>query len=794
MADDDKKTQIPQGTPDTTSKADAGGEDGEGGWFDSLKTVGSLGLDSMKYSFTEYRAPGVATGAGIAVGAVGGAVIGTKYGGAGGAAVGTAAAPGPGTVAGGTIGAAVGAVGGAVVGGVAGGIMANSGDAPENEQKAQRWDAFAGNIDYEASKKDALNALNQTSQKMHPEKVQNHAICGQPICTENAVMQCVWGSCFSKLHIVDPKRPFIGTTFKNRVAIMTDMIPGANIDGFAACWNLLNPMTAAATTAASLIAHTFVWTPSPCIASIAPTPWMPMQMKGLVHEVPVVTQPSMCICWGLGFISFVDCGQGNNAIAPGMSSGNTSADIHNWFKVATFGLGFAGGVTGAIAKAAELQKLALAAKGFDVAAGLATMAEGGVYLYEGSTAEGLTALALGALGSAAAVAGLRAQQLARMKEVATKAAKALPKDALRAPGKVHLDPKLAKILQKEHPEMFGKDGKLIVGVKKPQGNNPPTTLQDALKASGKKGAAKKQIQANNEKIATAKTKLQAIVDAEKLRNTKLTELEKETDRLQTLTERLSSEQGKTEELKKMLETSTQERLKAQAVYDKALEAFQNAADEEAKVAALQDMKAAKKVLDPLIEAETIAAKAVEGNETAIKVLTDSVELQKAAKAQKAQEVIDAQTALDKIKGDRDSLHQTIIDLNKENEQLAKDINEIEQVIKPFKETNEAIHAIQDIANRPSTVEAIDSVTGSNIYATGNALVSEYLNTTAVITDTGMAGDYSNAWENMNNGISSTPDTINTPNDPDIDFARYNFDGNICVAPDDDTNDSSKDNI
>ena len=276
--------------------------------------------------------------------------------------------------------------------------------------------------DFEGEKDKALKQWEGIDQSAFPPKNGFHKIFGQDICTENAIIKCAMGSVFSKLHVVIPRRAAIGTTIKNRVAFITDFVPGANFDGFGACWNILNPVVLANTIAASIAAGTFILTPAPCMATMMPTPWIPMQPSVLGNKsLLLLTQPSMCSCWGLGFIQIVHCGQGLDCSAPIFSDGQGKNDLHAAFGLAAniFGLGAgalaAGAKAASAAQAARVAQAARAAQaaaatakankaaqiannlnkfstGFDYLSNGITGIDGAINLVEGNSATGATEL------------------------------------------------------------------------------------------------------------------------------------------------------------------------------------------------------------------------------------------------------------------------------------------------------------------------------------------------------------------------------------------------------------------
>jgi hypothetical protein len=301
-------------------------------------------------------------------------------------------------------------------------------------------------FDYKKLQEETQTRLNQIDQSGFPPKNGFHSIGGIPVCTENAIIKCAMGSVFSKLHVMEPTRSCsIGTGIKNRYAVVTDFVPGVNFDGFGACWNILNPSVAAATLAASIAAGCFVLTPMPCLATMVPSPWVPMQYKVIDRKCQfVLTQNCLCTCWGLGFINFVHCGQGLDPSPPGLRVGEGNLDWHAVTALAVNIIGSGvGGAASIFSKGAEVAAAARAAeaaslvskgamatadaakaaemaatmmnvaktagnvaKGADYLSNGLTIGDGINYLAEGNTAEGLLNISLGGLGAGMSLKGV----------------------------------------------------------------------------------------------------------------------------------------------------------------------------------------------------------------------------------------------------------------------------------------------------------------------------------------------------------------------------------------------------
>ena len=238
--------------------------------------------------------------------------------------------------------------------------------------------------DFEALHKEFNDSLTKYDQSDFADRKEPHKVYGMPICTENAIMTCAMGTVFSKLRIIDPTRKTIlGKCPKNRCAVVTDCVPGVNFDGFGPCWNILNPLVLELTIAASLAAGTFVLTPAPCLGTMMPSPWMPLAPNVLVDKKPVLLDKSLSNCWGLGFITFQECGQGLGPETHWFSDDNGKVNLHLVFAMAANVLGSAVGGVGAIAKSIAAAKaaaqaahaVALGARGAEAAAQAAKLAQ-----------------------------------------------------------------------------------------------------------------------------------------------------------------------------------------------------------------------------------------------------------------------------------------------------------------------------------------------------------------------------------------------------------------------------------
>ena len=185
-----------------------------------------------------------------------------------------------------------------------------------------------------------------------------HASTALPICTSNAAVRCSFGVAFGQLTVFPINRVCIGQ-FKAPVATITDCLPNnTNIPQFGLCFNILNPAVAIATAIATAAkGGVFTLTPMPCFGTMAPTPWIPTT-KNMCGGKLVVTQSSCSMCWGIGSISILHCGQG---LAPGSISWYKGPDwestIKGWAESICNIAGGVGALTGVLSKGAKMSKL-----------------------------------------------------------------------------------------------------------------------------------------------------------------------------------------------------------------------------------------------------------------------------------------------------------------------------------------------------------------------------------------------------------------------------------------------------
>lgn len=192
-----------------------------------------------------------------------------------------------------------------------------------------------------------------------------HTSTFTPICTSNAILRCSFGLTFGPLNVLPMNRTCIGDA-AHCVATLTDFLPQTNIPQFGLCFNILNPAVLAATTAATIAkGGVFTLTPMPCIGTAVPTPWIPTSTN-LCGKTPILTQPSCSLCWGLGSINILHCGQG---IEPSIWNylrvpGDPMATIKGW--VEGF-VNLAGGL-GGLVSAGKLAKNVATARKVQIAA------------------------------------------------------------------------------------------------------------------------------------------------------------------------------------------------------------------------------------------------------------------------------------------------------------------------------------------------------------------------------------------------------------------------------------------
>lgn len=122
------------------------------------------------------------------------------------------------------------------------------------------------------------------------------------VVVATAQLQCSFGAAPSPLTVL-PAGPQVMQAGGQLIATTMDHKPQVNIAPFGMCSSLANPQVAAATSAAQ-----GVLTPQPCMP-MTTAPWAPGASTMTVGGMPVLTDPSTCMCtWG-GQISITSPGQ-----------------------------------------------------------------------------------------------------------------------------------------------------------------------------------------------------------------------------------------------------------------------------------------------------------------------------------------------------------------------------------------------------------------------------------------------------------------------------------------------------
>ena len=112
------------------------------------------------------------------------------------------------------------------------------------------------------------------------------------VVVEGSSLECPWGEGPKKLAVVPP---YEVKADGKQVATVTHIVPMADIPSFGQCKSLSNPLVAAATAAASGVLQ-----PQPCVPVIA-SPWLPGAPTVLLNGMPVLNEPSICLCaWAAG--------------------------------------------------------------------------------------------------------------------------------------------------------------------------------------------------------------------------------------------------------------------------------------------------------------------------------------------------------------------------------------------------------------------------------------------------------------------------------------------------------------
>ena len=115
-----------------------------------------------------------------------------------------------------------------------------------------------------------------------------------------ALLQCTMGMAPSSLAVLPIK--MVNTSNVPAANIM-DHVPMVNIMPFGTCMSILNPATAAATSAAL-----GVLTPGPCLPN-TPAPWVTGSPTVMLANLPALNKSSMLTCVSGGVITIVVEGQ-----------------------------------------------------------------------------------------------------------------------------------------------------------------------------------------------------------------------------------------------------------------------------------------------------------------------------------------------------------------------------------------------------------------------------------------------------------------------------------------------------
>ncbi|MBR6418348.1 MAG: DUF4280 domain-containing protein [Bacteroidales bacterium] len=541
---------------------------------------------------------------------------------------------------------------------------------------------FSTQTDYEGNYNASQKRFKALNMSKLPNKTSNHtALMGMECCTENAIVKCAMGTIFSRLHVIDPSRlGFIGKDGpRNRFATVMDFVPGVNFDGFGACWNLLNPVCLANTIAASIAAGMFVLTPAPCMLTMMPSPWPLVQPPVLYKGVPLLVNTNISICWGLGFIQVVNCGQGQGPGAPGFSDGNGNLD---WHAIAATAANVAGALALPFAIGSKIALATNAAKAAQIGAGLKnaaiaanvlsagiTVADGVGYLYQGKYLEAGLSIGLGSLGVKSGVSELG--QGARVVNGIKEAAKAgkIPAEVLQklngVKGIANNPVAIRKIIQ-QNPETFGKISKMPT--KELDKLIKSSGFSDSVAAFGRKEEALQRITTNTEKLKTMPDP-----------NATITKLQTAQEDLHTAQKILPEVEDTLRQSKAAKEALPEAKL--------ALEESQNAKKAlPAAQEALNKATQAEKEL-PGLERQLANAKAAEGQienaKTAVGIAKDA-----------AEKLPGEEAALKAMKQDLASLEKELDEMSKSADSL-EDLSQIDGVAEKYQEIARLRQAITE---------------------------------------------------------------------------------------------------
>ena len=122
---------------------------------------------------------------------------------------------------------------------------------------------------------------------------------------QGPMLTCSFGLAPSTLNVIPGPILFEGRP----VATIMDTVMGVNIPPFSLCTSLLNPITAAQTSAAL-----GVLTPGTCTPSVV-APWTPGAPLTMVQGKPALTLGSMCMCAYGGVINIVNPGSATSQVS-----------------------------------------------------------------------------------------------------------------------------------------------------------------------------------------------------------------------------------------------------------------------------------------------------------------------------------------------------------------------------------------------------------------------------------------------------------------------------------------------
>ena len=122
---------------------------------------------------------------------------------------------------------------------------------------------------------------------------------------QGAMMQCSFGLAPSTLNVIPGTVLIEGRP----AATIMDTAMAVNIPPFALCTSLLNPITAAQTSAAL-----GVLTPGTCTPTVV-APWTPLAPLTMIQGKPALAMGSMCMCAYGGVINIVNPGSATSQVS-----------------------------------------------------------------------------------------------------------------------------------------------------------------------------------------------------------------------------------------------------------------------------------------------------------------------------------------------------------------------------------------------------------------------------------------------------------------------------------------------